>query len=103
MLLLEADLRGRVPGFLQAMLEAELDEVLSLALCPPREDSERGWGGSRDGPPSRPPARSLLGSFGQVEIEVPRARLNTPDGKTTERKSKALRGPINGAHLLRTR
>jgi hypothetical protein len=27
----------------------------------------------------------------QVEIEVPRARLNTPDGKTTEWKSKALR------------
>jgi hypothetical protein len=35
--------------------------------------------------------RSLLGSFGQVEIAVPRARLNTPDGKTTEWKSKALR------------
>jgi putative transposase len=36
-------------------------------------------------------SRSLLGSFGQVELEVPRARLNTPDGKTTEWKSKALR------------
>jgi hypothetical protein len=32
-----------------------------------------------------------LGSFGRVEIEVPRARLNTLDGKTTEWKSKALR------------
>ena len=32
-----------------------------------------------------------MGSFGRVEIEVPRARLNTPDGKTTEWKSKALR------------
>jgi transposase-like protein len=36
-------------------------------------------------------SRSLLGSFGQVEIKVPRARLDTPDGKTTEWKSKALR------------
>jgi transposase-like protein len=36
-------------------------------------------------------SRSLLGSFGQLEIEVPRARLNTPDGKTTEWKSQALR------------
>src|SRR4051794_5021827 len=36
-------------------------------------------------------SRSLLGSFGRVELEVPRARLNTPDGKTTEWKSKALR------------
>ena len=32
-----------------------------------------------------------MGSFGRVEIEVPRGRLNTPDGKTTEWKSKALR------------
>ena len=29
-------------------------------------------------------SRSLLGTFGQVKVEVPRARLNTPDGKTTE-------------------
>jgi putative transposase len=36
-------------------------------------------------------SRSLPGSFGRVEIEVPRARLNTPDGKTTEWKSKARR------------
>jgi hypothetical protein len=28
--------------------------------------------------------RSLTGTFGQVQINVPRARLNTPDGKTTE-------------------
>ena len=32
-----------------------------------------------------------MGSFGRVEIEVPRARLNTPDGRTTEQKSTALR------------
>ena len=32
--------------------------------------------------------RSLLGT---VEIAVPRARLDTPAGKTTERKSQALR------------
>jgi len=32
-----------------------------------------------------------LGSFGRVEIEVPRARLNTLDGRTTEWKSAALR------------
>jgi transposase-like protein len=35
--------------------------------------------------------RSLTGTFGPIEIAVPRARLNTPDGKTTEWKSKALR------------
>jgi Transposase, Mutator family len=36
-------------------------------------------------------SRTLLGTFGQVEIAVPRARLNTPDGKTIEWKSRALR------------
>ncbi len=29
-------------------------------------------------------SRSLMGTFGQTEIEVPRARLDNPDGKTTE-------------------
>ena len=33
----------------------------------------------------------LTGTFGPTEIAVPRARLNTADGKTTEWKSKALR------------
>src|SRR5437763_3708159 len=36
-------------------------------------------------------SRSLLGTFGRGEIAVPRARLDTSDGKTTEWKSKALR------------
>ena len=35
--------------------------------------------------------RSLTGTFGQTEIAVPRARLNTSEGKTTEWKSQALR------------
>jgi transposase-like protein len=35
--------------------------------------------------------RSLTGTFGPVEIAVPRDRLNTPEGKTTEWKSQALR------------
>jgi hypothetical protein len=36
-------------------------------------------------------SRSLLGTFGPVKVEVPRARLNTADGKTTEWKSRTLR------------
>jgi hypothetical protein len=35
--------------------------------------------------------RSLTGTFGPVEIGVPRARLNAPEGRTTEWKSQALR------------
>jgi putative transposase len=36
-------------------------------------------------------SRSLTGTFGRVEITVPRARLDTTEGKTTEWKSSALR------------
>src|SRR3954451_22665774 len=36
-------------------------------------------------------SRSLMGTFGQVEIAVPRARLDSAEGKTTEWKSSALR------------
>ena len=69
------------------MLEGELDEALARSRYvrrakDPSGDPEEPAGvtGHRHG--HRP--RSLLGTFGKVEIEVPRARLNTPDGKTTE-------------------
>jgi putative transposase len=95
---IEAGLRDRVHEFLHAMFEGELDMVLSRPRYERSKESgdEGGIGvtGHRHG--SR--TRSLLGSFGQVEIAVPRARLNTPDGKTTEWKSQALR-----AYQRRTR
>ena len=76
------------------MLEGELDEALARSRSvrrakQPSGDPEEPAGvtGHRHG--HRP--RSLLGTFGKVEIEVPRARLNTPDGKTSEWKSRALR------------
>jgi putative transposase len=85
----EAGLRDRAREFLRAMLEAELDRVLARSRYARRADSEemRGVTGHRHGHRSR----SLLGTFGRVKIEVPRARLNTPDGKTTEWKSGTLR------------
>ena len=91
---IEAGLRDRAREFLQAMLEGELDEVLDRSRYARRakrsaDASERmaGVPGHRHG--HRP--RTLLGTFGQLKIEVPRARLDTPDGKTTEWKSQALR------------
>jgi putative transposase len=91
---IEAGLRDRAREFLQAMLEGELDEVLERSRYAHRakrsaEDSEGAAcvTGHRHG--HRP--RTLLGTFGQLKIEVPRARLDTPDGKTTEWKSQALR------------
>src|SRR5437764_7973568 len=91
---IEAGLRDRVRTFLQAMLEAELDEMLARpryarrAKLPSDDSGEAATiTGHRHGHRSR----SLLGTFGKVEIDVPRARLDTPDGKTSEWKSRALR------------
>src|SRR5215203_6956218 len=47
---------------------------------------------------TRSRTRTLMGTFGRTEITVPRARLDTPDGKTTEWKSQTLR-----AYQRRTR
>ncbi len=88
---IEAHLRERARGFLQAMLEAELEEVLArprYARKPRSGNSEApAVTGHRHGHRSR----ALLGTFGQVEIAVPRARLNTAAGRTTEWRSQALR------------
>src|SRR6202043_1963080 len=87
---IEAGLRDRAREFLQAMLEGELDRSRYARRAKRSADaSERMLGvpGHRHG--HRP--RTLLGTFGQLKIEVPRARLDTPDGKTTEWKSQALR------------
>jgi putative transposase len=90
---IEAGLRDRVREFIHTMIEGELNTALSRPRYarhakPSNEEAVAvGASGHRHGHRSR----SLLGSFGRVEIEVPRARLNTPDGKTTEWKSKALR------------
>jgi len=75
------------------MIEGELDLALSRPrygrLAKPPSAAAAGPSaviGHRHGHRSR----SLLGSFGRVEIAVPRARLSAADGKTTEWNSKAL-------------
>src|SRR5271166_2191955 len=78
---IEADLRGRVRGFIEAMLEEELAVVLG------RGRYQRGEGtGHRHGRRER----QLLGSFGPVTVSVPRARLVAADGTTQEWRSAAL-------------
>jgi transposase-like protein len=91
---IEAELRDRARELLQAMFEAELEKVLARSRYvrrggPAEGDSEvpAGVAGHRHGHRSR----SLLGTFGKVTLAVPRARLNTADGKTTEWRSQALR------------
>ena len=91
---IEVGLRDRARTFLQAMLEGELDEVLARSryarrVKPLSDDLAKTVGvtGHRHG--HRP--RALLGTFGRMQIAMPRARLKTPDGTTTEWKSRALR------------
>src|SRR5712671_6630921 len=91
---IEAALRDRVRELIQGMIESELEAALSRPRYArrPKEASENADGaggitGHRHGHRSR----SLLGTFGRVEIAVPRARLATAEGKTTEWKSTALR------------
>jgi putative transposase len=91
---IEAGLRNRVREFIQGMIEAELEAALSRPRYARRPkgacenaDGASGVTGHRHGHRSR----SLLGTFGRVEIAVPRARLDAAEGKTTEWKSTALR------------
>src|SRR5690349_14413796 len=98
---IEAGLRDRVREFIQTMIESELETALSRPRYArrPKADPENAEGasgvtGHRHGHRSR----SLLGTFGRVEIAVPRARLDTPEVKTAEWRSTALR-----AYQRRTR
>ncbi len=89
---IEAEVRARSRQFIEELLRGELEAALSR----PRygrgpmsgNEAKEGVSGYRHG--SR--ARSLTGTFGPpIEIAVPRARLTTSEGKTTEWKSQALR------------
>ena len=88
---IEAGLRERVRGFIETMLEAELEAVLARPRYgrqpAARSDETTGVAGHRHG--SR--TRTLTGTFGTTEITVPRARLDAGEDKTVEWKSKALR------------
>jgi len=88
---IETEVRARAREFIEELIRGELD----AALARPRYerskmaiDEERAAvTGHRHG--SR--TRSLTGTFGPIEIAVPRARLNTAEGGTTEWKSQSLR------------
>src|SRR5215218_10034492 len=78
---IEAGLRGRIRGFIEAMLEEELAAALGGGRY------ERG---RRRGHRHGKRARQLLGSFGPTTISVPRGRLSRPDGTTEEWRSATL-------------
>jgi transposase-like protein len=88
---IETEVRERAREFIEELIRGELD----AALARPRyershrtsDEESTSISGYRHGHRTR----SLTGTFGPIKIEVPRARLNGPDGKTTEWKSSALR------------
>ena len=88
---IETEVRARAHEFIEELIRGELDAVLARPRYGRSQmagsEERAGVAGHRHG--SR--TRSLTGTFGPIEIAVPRARLNTPEGKTTEWKSKALR------------
>jgi putative transposase len=88
---IETEVRARSRQFIEELIRSELD----AALARPRygrsqmvgNEVKAGVAGHRHG--SR--KRSLTGTFGPIEIAVPRARLTKPEGGTAEWKSGALR------------
>jgi putative transposase len=88
---IETEVRARARQFIEELIRGELD----TALARPRYERSKMVGneagacvtGHRHGRRTR----SLTGTFGPIEIAVPRARLTTPEGGTAEWKSQALR------------
>ncbi len=88
----ETGLRAKVRGFIETMIEEELDTALSRPRYGRRleltaDKAAAPIVGHRHGHRMR----SLTGTFGPTQIAVPRARIIGEDGKTAEWKSKSLR------------
>ncbi len=80
---IEAGIRDRVRGFIEELLEQELTAALGRHRHERAAEAPNGYrNGSRE--------RGLLGSFGPVQISVPRARLVADCGRTQEWRSAAL-------------
>ena len=80
---IEAGIRERVRGFIEELIGQELDAVLGRGRYERDTEAPKGYrNGTRE--------RQLLGSFGPVEISVPRARMTAEGGGTQEWRSAAL-------------
>src|SRR3954451_18556535 len=80
---IEAGVRDRVRGFIEELLEQELTQALGRSRHERAVAAPNGYrNGTRE--------RRLLGSFGPVEISVPRARMAVQGGSTQEWRSRAL-------------
>jgi putative transposase len=102
---IEMEVRERVREFIEAMVEAELEAVLSrprYVRSGKLSNTEAGVAPGVTGHRHGHRSRSLLGTFGRVEIAMPRARLNTSKGKTTECKTTEWKSRTLKAYQRRT-
>ena len=109
---LEAGLRTRVRGFIEGILEAELDAALGRDRYQRPRVAESGQLTGGAGHRHGHRERQLMGTFGPVTVRVPRARLDTSGGKTVEwknatipayqRRTKCADALIAGAYLAGT-
>jgi len=90
---IETQLGNRARQFIEELIRGELAMVLKRPRYGRRKMAERegscGVTGHRHGNGTR----SLTGTFGPIEIGVPRARLTTSEGKTTRMEEPG--GPIS--------
>src|SRR5438067_10554539 len=108
----EMGIRDRIRGFIEELVEEELSDALGRTRYqrPSRsaESAARGANGCRHGRRQR----QLLGSFGPVAINVPRARVDNAEGTSREwcsqvlpryaRMTKQVEALIAGAYLSGT-
>jgi transposase-like protein len=102
---LEAGVRGTIRGFIETLLEEELEAALGrgryarLKTAAGERAAAAAGLGNAEGAASAVPStghrngrreRQVLGSFGAITVAVPRARLDTSDGRTTEWVNKTL-------------
>src|SRR6059058_4671515 len=81
---LESGVRTRIRGFVEELLEAELDAALGRARYERAGAGEGGPPKSAAGSRHGHRERRILGTFGSTTVRVPRARLVNPEGKTGE-------------------
>ena len=80
---IEAGIRERVRGFIEELIGQELEAALGRGRYERDAEAPKGYrNGTRE--------RHLLGSFGAVELSVPRARMAAEGGGTQEWRSAAL-------------
>jgi len=87
---IESGVRERVRGFIEELIRCELDGALSRPRYGRAKHAD-GRPASIVGHRHGSRTRALTGSFGKTQITVPRARLQTSDGTTSEWHSGVLR------------